>query len=273
MAAGIVLLLSAVPGNAAARRNLPGFNTNSFGGNDDSSTGQINLGFTINLFGTSFSSLYINNNGNVTFDAPSSSFTPFGLTGGGVPKILAPFFADVDTRSGNIVRYGNDTVNGRNAFGVEWPGVGYFSNHTNKLNTFELVIIDRSDLGAGNFDFEFNYDSIQWETGDADDGSNGLGGTVVHAGYSNGLAGAANVSYEFPGSGITGRFLDGGANALNSHSLNSNVAGRYLFTTRGGVVSGESSAPAGAPATTTPVLILSGVMLIGIVAFLKTRIA
>jgi hypothetical protein len=36
-----------------------------------------------------------------------------------------------------------------------------------KLATFELLLVDRSDTGAGNFDVEFNYDTVQWETGDA----------------------------------------------------------------------------------------------------------
>lgn len=66
-------------------------------------------------------------------------------------------------------------MNRRNAFGVEWPAVGYYSSRTDKRNTFELVIIDRSDITAGAFDFEFNCDSMQRETGEAS-GGNGLGG-------------------------------------------------------------------------------------------------
>lgn len=39
---------------------------------------------------------------------------------------LAPYFADVDTRAGNTVNFGTGTFNGRNAFGVNWPGSWIF---------------------------------------------------------------------------------------------------------------------------------------------------
>lgn len=228
-----------------------GFTSNTLARNDDGSTGSTAIGFTVDLFGNAFDHLYVNNNGNVTFNSPLGTFTPFGLTGGGVPPIIAPFFADVDTRSaGDPVTYGTDTVDGHAAFGVDWVNVDYFassSSHTNR-NSFQLVMIDRSDIGAGDFDFEFNYNQIQWETGQAS-GSDacGQGGTSAHVGYSNGLSGAANVSDELPGSGVNGAFEDSGVNcaggtipvgpnALIFHSLNSNVDGRYLFNVRNGQV-------------------------------------
>ncbi len=224
-----ILAVVASPLYAAAPRNLPGFNTNTLPANDDGSTGLVPVGFTGNFFGTIFSSLYVNNNGNITFTAPLSTFTPFGLAGTST-QIIAPFFADVDTRGtgSGVVHYGTDTVNGHTAFGVEWPGVGYFGEHTDKLNTFEVVLIDRSDTGSGNFDIEFNYGSIRWETGDASGGVNGFGGSCARAGYSNG----AGVTYELPGSAVCGALLDGGSNALVS-------AGPSMtrFQVRNGVIS------------------------------------
>jgi hypothetical protein len=50
---------------------------------------------------------------------------------------------------------------------------------------FQLVLIERSDTGAGNFDFEFNYDQIQWEARNASGGVNGLGGSSARAGFSS----------------------------------------------------------------------------------------
>lgn len=275
LTASIVLALGAAPAFAGPRRNLPGFSTNALLVSDDFSTGLVPIGFTINLFGTSYSSLYVNDNGNVTFDSPLLAYTNFPLTGAAT-KILAPFFADVDTRGAGsgVVTYGTGTVDGHLAFGVEWPGVGYYSAQANKLNTFELVIIDRSDLGAGNFDLEYNYDSIQWETGGANGGVNGLGGSSARAGYSNGLTGSANASFELPGSAVSGAFLDGGSNALIPHSLNTAVVGRYLFWVRNGNIGdGPGTTPAGAPAATGPVLILTGILLIGMVWFLRLRAA
>jgi hypothetical protein len=264
------LLATTLPAYSAARRNLPGFSTNTLPANDDDSTGQVPIGFTINLFGTSYSSLYVNNNGNVTFDNALSEFTPFSLTSTAT-KIIAPFFGDVDTRGAGsgLVTYGNATVNGHNAFGVEWPNVGYYNSQTNKKNTFELVLIDRSDLGVGNFDVEFNYDQIQWETGGASGGSNGLGGSSARAGYSNGISGAGNASFELTGSAINGAFLDGGPNALVTHDLNDPTLGRYVFSVRNGAVSGTPTTPVstanGAPALTMPMVLFTGVLLIALV--------
>ncbi|MCK7490428.1 MAG: hypothetical protein MZW92_00410 [Comamonadaceae bacterium] len=69
-----------------------------------------------------------------------------------------------------------------------WIDVGYFSTAADKLNSFQLILTDRSDTGAGNFDIEFNYDRILWETGGAGGGVNGFGGTSAAAGYTDGGA-------------------------------------------------------------------------------------
>jgi len=235
-ASALALCTLSAPVRAQAVRTDPGFTTNNLPANDDGSTGLINLGFSANFFGTTYTQAYVNNNGNITFSNPLSTFTPFGLTGGGVPPIIAPFFADVDTRNGPLMTYGTSSIGGHNAFGVDWPGVGYYAGHTDKTNIFQLVLIDRSDTGVGNFDFEFNYNQIQWETGDASGGSGGLGGSCAHAGYSNGLSGASNNSAELTGSGVCGAFLDGGVDALISHDQNSTQLGRYIFSVRNGQV-------------------------------------
>ena len=245
---GILLFISAPNSHAGAV--LSGFNTNTFDGgqtvtiggssvfvhgNDDGSTGLVSLGFSINYYGKTRSSLYINNNGNVTFDSALFTFTPFDLTTTS-REILAPYFGDVDTRGTGsaLVTYGTGTVNGHAAFGVNWPGVGYFSQSFNKLNIFQLVIIDRSDTGAGNWDFEFNYNQVQWETGGASGGSNGLGGKSARAGFSLGNISVVGSSFELGGSAINGDLLDSGPNAtsLIRNHLYSTVPGQYTFSVR-----------------------------------------
>jgi hypothetical protein len=213
----------------SAVRALPGFFAGTLPANDDGSTVAVDLGFghPIN-FGGLHSGLFVNNNGNVTFDSPLSAYTPFGLSSTD-RQIIAPFFADVDTRGvgSGLVHYGNDIVNGHQAFGVEWPAVGYYNQRVDKLNTFELILIDRPDLGVGSFKIEFNYNQVQWETGNASGGTNGLGGSSAVVGFSNGVSGPANVSFQLQGSAINGALIDGGPNALISHQLNSAVPGRY----------------------------------------------
>ena len=236
---GATLLFAAIASvaNAGAIHDAGQFTT-VLPGNDDGSTGLVSLGFNVNFFGTNYSQIYVNNNGNITFNGPLGTFTPFGISGVSTP-MLAPFFADVDTRIGAPVTYGTGSIDGHQVFGVNWIDVGYFSTHLDKTNNFQLIIVDRSDTGAGNFDFEFNYDSILWETGDASGGSNGLGGTSAAAGWTNG----AGTSYSFAGSLINGALLDGGPNALIDGTLNSDTDGQYIFEVRNGVVGQPSDVP------------------------------
>lgn len=231
-------LLLTIPHGDAQIRDNAGFKSKSIPRNDDGSAPLESLGWTLNFFGVKFTSVFVNNNGNVTFDAPLATFTPFGLTGVR-QQIIAPFFADVDTRSkfSNLVTYGQDTVNGRRAFGANWLDVGYYNQHDDKTNSFQLVLIEREDTGSGNFDIEFNYLRIKWETGDASDGVNGFGGVPASAGWSNGT-GLAGTSYELPGSLISGSFLDGGAYSLARGRTPgaTTVTGRWLYRARGGTV-------------------------------------
>ncbi len=210
----------------------PGFDANTLARNDDGSTGLVNIGFTTNFFGTDYTQLYVNNNGNVTFDSPLGTYTPFNLSTTS-RVIIAPFFADVDTRSdGNPVTYGAGIFDSKTAFGVNWVDVDYYSGTHSNHNDFQLILVDRSDIANGDFDIVFNYDQILWETGDASSGSGGLGGNSARVGYSNGN----NISFELDGSAVNGAFLDNGPNALISHSRNSQNDGQYVFNVRNGQV-------------------------------------
>jgi PEP-CTERM motif len=221
------------------------FTNSTLAANDDGSTGSTAIGFNINFFGSNYSNLFVNNNGNVTFNAALGIFTPFSLLATATP-IIAPFFADVDTRGlgSGLVQYGQNTLGGHAVFGVNWfdvaNGVGYFPNGTDKLNQFQLILTDRSDIAAGDFDFEFNYGQIQWETGGASGGTNGLGGSSARAGWSNGLA----TSFEIAGSAVNGALLDlNSTTGLIHNSLNSNTLGQFIFSVRNGAVQPPSSVP------------------------------
>jgi hypothetical protein len=214
--AGLALAALATSANAQLIRPV-GYNANSLAANDDGSTGFINFGLgTLNFFGQNITGGWVNNNGNVTLNTagngPLSTFTPFNILTTG-RAMLAPFFADVDTRNPNsgLTTYGNSTVGGRNAFFANWENVGYFSSQAGVTNSFQLVVIERSDRGAGDFDFCFFYDRILWETGQASGGNaQGLGGNSARAGWSNGSTNA----FELAGSAVNGAFLDNGPNSL-----------------------------------------------------------
>lgn len=247
---------------AMANPIFSGFNGSTLAANDDGSTGAVGLGFTFNFYGTNYTQTFVNNNGNITFGNPLSTFTPTAINGATSRPIIAPFFADVDTRGigSGLVSYGAGAYNGHTAFGVNYPNVGYFPTSTNLLNNFQLVLVDRSDLATGDADIYFNYGSIQFETGSASGGSGGLGGTSARAGYSNGT-GAPGSFFELAGSGIHGGFLNGGPFALNV-GTNDGTPGQFLFTVRGGTVVPPVEPPNG----NVPEPATLGVMALGLAA-------
>ncbi|MBD1389778.1 nidogen [Neiella sp. HB171785] len=159
--------------------------------NDDGSSGSHQLPFEINYFGTTYSEFIVNNNGNITFNGGVSTWTPQPFPVASQPMI-APYWADVDTRCDTC---GGVYVAGDQAQGivtVTWDKVGYYDQHSDLTNSFQLVLIDRSDTGNGNFDVEFRYDNLSWTTGDASGGVGGFGdptdefATPAQAGYDAG---------------------------------------------------------------------------------------
>ncbi len=206
-----------LPIAAQAGPIVTGFNGTTLARADDSTTGAVDLGFTANFFGTSYTQAFVGNNGYITFGRGQTTYTPTGLGSDyvGLP-IIAAFFADVDTRNlaSGVVTYGTGTYGGRNAFAATWTDVGYFNAKADKTNTFQILLQDRSDTGAGNYDLFLNYGKIQWETGDVSGGANGFGGVSAAVGYNAGTGNAPGTYYEFPGSRTPGSFLDTGTSPL-----------------------------------------------------------
>jgi len=161
------------------------------GRNDDGFRGPIDFNFTnaghqlTNFFGGNYGSFYVNTNGNITFNQGLASFTPSGPQGASQP-VIAPFFADVDTRGNRSgVVHLNQVVSNQTV--VSWDQVGYFGAHDNLLDTFQLIVRGPDYLvpvGEGQIGFYWN--TMGWETGDASGGSGGFGGTPAAVGFGDG---------------------------------------------------------------------------------------
>jgi len=82
-----------------------GFGEDSVNRNDDGYSSAIDITSVfpngINLFDHTYTQMFVNTNGNVTFDRGLSTYTPGEINAGSSP-IFAPFWADVDTRSGEV---------------------------------------------------------------------------------------------------------------------------------------------------------------------------
>ena len=125
-----LLALGAGPAAAAPGvvQNIAGCRTNTLQANDDGSTDSVPLGSRATSSTASSSRLYVNNNGNVTFDRRSGQYTPFDFREAGA-LIIAPFFADVDTRgvgSGQVT-YGNRRSAAGRVLRHLGVNVGYYS--------------------------------------------------------------------------------------------------------------------------------------------------
>lgn len=233
---GIVLLVLLIIGttNCAFAVNMvsglggaDGYGEGQLPSNDDGSTGFLDLSTVfdagMNFYGTTYTGLYLNNNGNVTFGHRISTYIPYDLTGETSNPIIAPFFADVDTRAAGKLYYDLDTVNG--IFSATWDAVGEYSQGTSP-NSFQLRLTDQ---GSGNFDIEFRYESLTWTHGNN-----------ARAGYNSGNG---TDFYELAESGVAADMLD----LVNRSNVDPSVAGLFQWQVRDGNV--VPNAPVPEPST------------------------
>lgn len=207
----------------------------------DDSSAPINLGFSANFFGDSFTNATVNMDGNLGFGGSQTFESAGGDLANTGQSIIAPFFADVNTASGlsgsgGPVTFGSSTFDDQIAFGVTWSDVGYYGGGTSNIqNSFQLILVDRSDETdeIGDFDIVFNYGDILWEAGGRS-GSDpqGLGGESASVGFYSASSGDL---FELDGSGVPGSFVNDGTTELRSFSYNAGgTPGRQIYEFRGG---------------------------------------
>lgn len=125
--------------------------------------------FPIELCGQTYTSLFVNGNGNITFGAPSAAFAENQAAFLSGPPRLAGLWDDLDPSSGGVVSFSESP----HAFTVRFENVPEF--FTENLNTFEIKIDRKSHRFVGNA-FRFSYGRL-----DAADGLTGYscGGRIT----------------------------------------------------------------------------------------------
>uniref|UniRef100_A0A4D5RTH0 Putative lipophorin receptor n=1 Tax=Ixodes scapularis TaxID=6945 RepID=A0A4D5RTH0_IXOSC len=134
---------------------------------NDVSSAEVQLSHPITFYGTEYSTLYVNDNGLVSFltDVPSFFSAEFPLQ----YPLIAPLYCDVDTRGTGRVfyretqeeslllrftalvssQYAAASFRARSLFVATWDAVGYYERKIDKVNTFQLVIgFDERDAYA-----------------------------------------------------------------------------------------------------------------------------
>jgi gliding motility-associated-like protein len=170
--------------NRASHRYTPLDSTYSLAiqPSDDGSSIPILLPFDFCSWGVPKNNVYINTNGNISFDQPFSSGTPVNMPFSNF-SVIAPFWSDVDTRARGGVYYKLL----HNALIIVWEDVGYYNQNDSKGNSFQLIITDgSSELLPFGYTVGFFYDQMEWTTGDGSGGLNGFGGAPAIIGINKG---------------------------------------------------------------------------------------
>ncbi|XP_066494913.1 sushi, nidogen and EGF-like domain-containing protein 1 [Tiliqua scincoides] len=182
---------------------------------DDGTSPEISISVPFTFYGRPYKSLYVNNNGVVSFGVNVSQYTPdpFPLDGG--TPFVAPYWADVNNVLGGNV-YWRQTQDQQTlsrctadinqyfpeipftaiwAFVATWDRVAYFGTASKKVNTFQAVLTTDATISF----IILNYANIEWTTGIASGGNakTGLGGIPAQAGFDSG---DKKNYYNIPGS-------------------------------------------------------------------------
>ncbi|XP_062583122.1 protein mesh-like [Saccostrea cucullata] len=174
--------------------------------NDDGSSPDIPIVTQFPFFNHQHDRLIVNTNGVISFLRTVSTFTPDPFPLDDNRRLVAIFWADVDTRNGGTVWYRESTdqsildraTNEVRAyfpqffrfqatwvFIATWDDVAFYKcSPCVKRNSFQGILITN---GQHSFTV-FNYGKIEWTTGKASGGnaSTGLGGTPAQVGFNAG---------------------------------------------------------------------------------------
>lgn len=148
---------------------------------------EVQIPFDFCFYGTNYNSFFINNNGNITFEASYNTFTSQSFPAAGIPAMIAPFWGDVDTGEPinplGQIRY---DVYPEYAV-VSWDTVAVFNENGALRNTFQVLISNgTSNVLPPGANIAFIYADMQWTTGTASQGVGGFGGIPATVGVNRG---------------------------------------------------------------------------------------
>jgi len=213
--------------------------------------------FEVNFSGNNYPQVQIMNNGTVLLFDWGIGHVPI------TPLRLPNPLPDSVAMFSGATTYGAIDYDGSSAFAITWDySPPSFSAEAGSLrNIFQLVLVDR---GAGDFDFIFNYDSVQWDS---------------HRGWDRDTSHLISLDvYSYVGYGVYPfhgyTTHPDSLNVLNTsqlpyYSWNSDVAGRYVFEVRDGIVTNPLPILMTLPPIPEPetwAMLLAGLGIVGAIA-------
>lgn len=214
------------------------------GGNCDPATFQP---FSINIGGTTYSQMFVNENGIVSFGAPITDDPSTPLANITVP-VFAPFFADGFLPNAGALTFGyTSTTSGfaNNSFWLTWNAFLPAGNAGADPNVFQLGIVD---LGGGDFNLILNYERINWDpAGGAQAGINAGPGALfllngafaagAYLGFDDTSGGSSNCQSASPATALACNAInDGSSIGGNDFNTGTTSNGYYLFKFRNGAL-------------------------------------
>ncbi|MFO0359269.1 MAG: hypothetical protein ACK50N_02115, partial [Flavobacteriales bacterium] len=173
---------------------------NSGGGGPgvDSWIGPIQLPFNFCFFGQNYNQIALTSKGTIVMGpagyidwTPSEFPNPLGSEDANQYDQISAFWADFDFRATGQLFYKVTDE----AFYLNYIDVGYFANHDNFTNTFQVILTseDSEILGNGN-NVQFCYCDMQWAHGDVG-GAGGFGGPNPANVGADRITGANHIQY------------------------------------------------------------------------------
>lgn len=177
--------------------------------------GPITLQFSFCFYGQEFNQVYLTSKGTIAFGSgyidwtPSEFPTPVNNLDPQYDHICG-FWADFDFRQIGELKYKVTSE----ALYVNYIDVGYFANHSERTNTFQIILADEdSSILPEGTNVQFCYQDMQWAHGDVG-GGNGFGGPTPANVGADRISGTSHIQL--------GRFNLSNANYNGPYGQNNN---------------------------------------------------
>jgi len=121
----------------------------SWNASDDSTT-NVNLGFTFPFNGSTYSNVWINSNGMLSFSSSNRAYSNKSLPYTYEAQSIYPYWDDLNPRDGGSITYGSIGTGSNQHFVISWNAVPHYYSGGNY--SFQIVLYENGDI-------RFRYDS------------------------------------------------------------------------------------------------------------------